>query len=311
MRWIPHRDAAVRSMRASYCSGPLCKIFVRLLFKIKGGRGRKKTMIKRALILTIFLFTYLFGHEADPFFSAYAFERIEKNTVDDSIKKLIEPKSGDLKKYLYNLDSTSTLYSSEIIGRDIIYSGRWNGEGQITRLWNINSREIKNFGYFFGVITGIYKSETTYLSVFEKGCCASEVDWYVLYKIDSDTIIEEDRIKIFMNTSFPKSRINIAKVLMKNKGYSLRASPIIDNTPDTILVDSLYIQRGNVIAELTKGSILLPTSKHTDTENRKWWFVIVEKKFTTGYDIISSWGKPETKICGWISRKYLTYDEIQ
>lgn len=190
---------------------------------------------------------------------------------------------------------------------EIVYMGGICAEGVYSVFWKNDNSGYKQSIILNGKITGInfYGKDTTYISTFAPGCCASDCDYANLYRITKDTNELIKEVTIFYTVELPTLNLIKKKIILQNTMYSLRSSPKIENKPDSTDYERYGVLRGNVIAELPKGITVNVTSMTKDTTGRTWWFSIVENYPEMKYGV---YGKSDN-ICGWISTKMLEYEE--
>lgn len=273
------------------------------------------------LLFVIFTVHTIYGYsKANFLFPEMLFNDITlQETNKDSALQLIKY-SKNFMRYCgstdtYN-DSNNHFYKTDLnnhFRQLLVYNGNACAEGNWTVIWNLKGSKYQFIGELYGSIIGQFKkgSDTIYISTLAPGCCGSDCDYANLYVMINDTVVYLKSIAIFNGVKIPDSIAIRKNIIIKNKGYSLRSEPIINDKPDSMDIDRYGVLRGNTIVELNSGIHASATSSLIDSTGRTWWFLILDNPLSLKYNVYKGYNKNKRQICGWISTKYLEYNELK
>lgn len=226
----------------------------------------------------------------------YTFSEKTKNLLLDS-------KFGNF--YYFNINSITS---------GIIYIGKPDIEEILNVIWikNNNENEYTFISDFYGKIKCSLKDSDSNIQfiVSSDWCCGADVGTIQIYKYFDENTKKIfrcfQRIKIPYNLNFPENLITPLRFIIQNEKYKLRASPEINNLPDSSDLERYGVIEGNTLASIEKNSTGTAYAESIDSTGRKWWFVILDKNTNISDSWLSGWGKKSDLYCGWLSSRFTT-----
>ena len=258
-----------------------------------------------SILCVFFLFQTIYGFQkGNYFFPEVRFKEIAlKELNKDSTNKIVKA-SKDYRN-IFGLtaiiDTVNHFYSSDIDNdgtNEIIYYGLTTAEGYWTIIWKAESQSYRLLGELYGKIIGI--GDSLHLSTLAPPYKDSDCGYAHLYRITDEWIDFKRSVMIFKGVSLPDSPPIEKKIVINDAGCSLRAQPIVNNTPDSSKMERYGVLRGNAIVELEKGMSASATATFKDRTKREWLFLVSDNPPNAGYNLYKGYKKEDRLICGWI-----------
>jgi len=184
---------------------------------------------------------------------------------------------------------------------DFVYYDPSGGEPFMTTIYLNTGNKLEQVKSGIG---SIYRYDKPFLEspslihFVEWGCCDDPHNIYQLWTLNNDLISESDQYHFLEETQLPKDMRYSFSISVQNTPYTLRATPEIINENF-----HYHYDKGNIIAEFSKGDIGHVLSTKTDSTGRVWYFVIMEKPSKVGYHNYKIY--KDEKWMGWMSSRFV------
>lgn len=191
---------------------------------------------------------------------------------------------------------------------DVIFEGYSGGESDFTNIFINENGKFKSVIAVFQYLKALNFDNNGKLNSFtilDFGCCAEYIETETTYSVDENfkTSILFQRAKPSF-TSPPKQNIFSTPIKFKtiNDDYTLRSSPIIDDT-STIIYDA--IAKGNAIAKYPKNSIGYAWTEQQDNTGQTWYLVEMNPVKKLKEDLVYYRDTIAPRQIGWMNKRYL------
>jgi hypothetical protein len=274
-------------------------------------------MIKKILLILLVINSQIiFQGFSQVFNEEFEWKSVETQ-IDSKLKEKLVLETGFMKMYFEDMSQGNDIYleyfhpiyinSDTLV--DFIYSGPSGGEPtKIAFFINENGKLVEKYSSYGGleIKRKNIPSSTMIFGNFNYGCCDEPLgDYREITIVSTKTgqqFIESEKVYFYDDIKFPEKITLNQWFKVKNDKYTLRATPEIINDGHF----SYYLERGNIICELTVGDIGYAIASKTDETGRVWWFCIVENNIAKGdsfYHIRKE--HSNDKWFGWISSRYV------
>jgi hypothetical protein len=224
---------------------------------------------------------------------------IDKNLRDKLLKtinktELVEEGKMPIDEF-YNYFKPVYLNNDTLV--DFIYFGPSAGESNEVSIYLNFDNSLKIIKNELGKIDHINKpfpDSPVEFHFIQYGCCDDPHNYYQIWTLINDKIIEGVKYHFLEKTVIPKNFRFLFSIKVNNSPNTLRATPeIIDEK-----FDHNY-NKGNIIAEFSKGDIGYVLDSTFDITGRLWYFVVMEKPKKMGYHNYEKYRNE--KWMGWMS----------
>jgi hypothetical protein len=203
----------------------------------------------------------------------------------------------DLEEY-YTFFSPIYLNNDTLV--DFIYYGPSGAESFEVQIYLNKNNTLELIKSELGSIRKIEKSfpdAPTEIHFIQYGCCDDPHNYYQLWTLINNKIIEGEEYHFLNETEIPDEFKYRFSIRVNNTPYKLRATPeIIDGNFD------YHYEKGNLIAEFSTGDIGHVLDLRKDETGRLWYFVVMEKPKREGYHNYKIF--QNEKWMGWMSGRY-------
>lgn len=203
---------------------------------------------------------------------------------------------------LFNKSDSNIFYLPKYHSQNLLfYSGKFNGEGQISILYTQENDTAKDILYHPGELIDYYtKEDLLYYTIKYEDCCAGINIKIHTYKIDS--LLKTERIKskfAIKGTSFKKEVINTPFVML-NDSNCLWAKPIEKQLNYKHYIDDDNNELLALFPKQSEGIIL--NDSIIEKHNEKWYYVEIHNHpiKDTHYWFYEEQDSTNISYIGWI-----------